>query len=56
MYGNAGVDLGSRGQTKDPNRGRHLSGLYSKKNGLKMELIWIVGSKDIIQKAIEVRV
>ena len=31
--------LGSRGQTKDLNRRRYLSGLYSRINGLKKELI-----------------
>ena len=29
------VDPGSRGQTKDLSRKRHLSGLYSKKNSSK---------------------
>ena len=31
----AKVDLGSRGQTKDLNKRRYLSRLYSKRNGLK---------------------
>ena len=31
----AKVDPGSRGQTKDLSRRRHLSGLHSKKNSLK---------------------
>ncbi len=39
MQENAKTDLGSRGQTKDPNRGRCLGGLYNKRNNLKMELI-----------------
>ncbi len=33
------VDLGSKGQTKDLSKRRHLSGLYSKKNNLKREYI-----------------
>jgi len=33
------VDLGSRGQTKDLSKRRYLSGLYSKRNNLKRELI-----------------
>ena len=39
IYEIAKVDLGSKGQTKDPSRGRHLSGLYNKRNGLKIGLI-----------------
>ena len=39
MCKNTGVDLGNRGQTKDSNRERYLSGLYNKKNNLKIELI-----------------
>ena len=35
----AEVNLGSKGQTKDLSRRRHLSGLCSKKNGLKREYI-----------------
>jgi len=31
----AEVDLGSRGQTKDLNKRRYLSRLYSKRNSLK---------------------
>jgi len=33
------IGLRSRGQTKDLNSRRRLGGLYSKKNGLKKELI-----------------
>jgi len=33
------VNLGSRGQTKDFSRERHLSGLYNKRNGLRIRLI-----------------
>ena len=33
------ADLGSRGQTKDSNKERCLSGLYNKRNGLKMGLV-----------------
>ena len=33
------ADLGSRGQTKDFSRERHLSGLYNKRNGLKIGFI-----------------
>ncbi len=39
MHKNTETDLGSRGQTKDPNQGRCLSRLYNKRNGLKTELI-----------------
>ena len=39
MYENAKVDLGSKGQTRDFSRERHLSKLYNKKNGLKREYI-----------------
>ena len=35
----AEVDLGSRGQTKDPSKGRYLSRLYNKKSSLKIELV-----------------
>ena len=39
IYKNVGADLGSKGQTKDLSKGRHLSGLYNKKSGLKKELV-----------------
>ena len=32
------ANLGSRGQTKDFSKKRCLSGLYSKRNGLRIEL------------------
>ena len=35
----AKIDLGSRGQTKDSSRERHLSGLYNKRNSLRIGLI-----------------
>jgi len=35
----AEVDLGDKGQIKDLNRRRHLSGPYNRKSGLKRELI-----------------
>ena len=39
MRKNAEVDLGSRGQTKDFSKERHLNKLYNKRNSLKIELI-----------------
>ena len=39
MCENIEADLGSRGQTKDFSRERHLSELYNKRNGLKIGLI-----------------
>ena len=48
MYKNVKVDLGSRGQTKDFSRERHLSELHSKRNGLRMGFVWVIGSKDTI--------
>ncbi len=39
MRENVKADLRSRGQTKDFNRERHLSRLYSKRNSLRMGLI-----------------
>ena len=37
--GNKTNSLGSRGQTKDLSRRRHLSGLHSRTNSIKKELI-----------------
>ena len=39
MHKNIKVDLGSKGQTKDFSRERHLSRLYNKRNSLKIGLI-----------------
>ena len=39
IYKNIKVDLGSRGQTKDFSRERHLSKLYNKRNGLRIGLV-----------------
>ena len=39
MHKTIEIDLGSRGQTKDSSRERHLSGLYNKRNGLGIGLI-----------------
>ncbi len=39
MQKNVGVSLGSKGQTRDFNKKRHLSRLYNKKNNSLKELI-----------------
>ena len=39
MCGTMKADLGSRGQIKDFSKKRHLSGLYNKRNSLRIGLI-----------------
>jgi len=33
------ISLGSKGWTKDPKRGRYLSGFYNKNSGVKIKFI-----------------
>ena len=46
MRENAKADLGSRGQTKDSSRERHLSGLYNRRNSLRIELIKLYSDQE----------
>ena len=45
-----GKNLGGKGWTKDFNKKRRLSKLHSKRNSLKIELVWVVGNKNTILK------
>ena len=44
----------SKGQTKDPKKGRYLSGLYSNNSSLKKAYVWNADVKDIILKTVKV--